>query len=83
MTATKKEGRSLGEYERAKRRAACAACSLPETIRAQIRTASDRRIKQSTVIEWLKEEHGLTISRAEFTSHGSGHHDQWDEEESG
>ena len=76
-----KQGRSLIQYERAKRRAACAVCSLPEELRAQVRAASDKKIKQGVVLEWLREEHHVTLARQDFVSHGAAHHDQWSEDE--
>jgi hypothetical protein len=81
MTKKAKTGRSLVEYDRAKRRAACAVCSLPEAVRGQIRGASERKIRQALVVEWLREEHHIKIARQEFVAHGAAHHDTWDEEE--
>lgn len=79
----KKKGRSLVDYERAKRRSACAVCSLPEVLYGEVRIARGRKIPQATVLEWLREEHGIALSRAQFTAHSAAHHDQWDEEVAG
>jgi len=76
----KRQGRSLVDYERAKRRSACAVCSLPDPLSAEVRAARSKKIPQTTVLEWLREEHGVTLTRAQFVAHSAAHHDQWDEE---
>lgn len=69
------KGLSLVDYARKKRTADCTVCALPEAVRQQMRNASDKKIKRETVIAWLKDEHGVVMSAAELTRHGSGHHD--------
>jgi len=71
-----KGGLSLVEYARKKRAADCPVCHLPEGIRQQMLTASDKKIKRSVVLAWLAEEHGITIDDAVLTVHYSGKHDQ-------
>lgn len=70
------KGRSLTDYVKAKRRAACAVCSLPDGIREEIRAARSRKINRDTIMDWLKEEHDITLTHDQFNSHQSGHHDR-------
>ncbi len=77
---TKKKRRSLLDYEKAKRRAACAVCSLPDALVSEVRGARTKKMPQATVLEWLREEHGITLTRSQFVAHSAAHHDQWDEE---
>ena len=70
-----KQPKTLLDFEKAKRMSACKICSLPDDIRQQIAGAG--RIKQAVVIEWLKSEHHIEVSRQDFTSHSSAHHDTW------
>lgn len=71
--------RSLVEFQRDKRRAACVVCSLPSDLYEQLKLARARKISQVEAIDWLKEEEGITITRADFSTHNSAHHDTWDE----
>ncbi len=73
--AESKGGRSLMDYVHEKRRAECPVCRLPDVIREQMATASDRKIKRSVVLAWLSDEHKIGLSDADLTSHYSGHHD--------
>lgn len=66
-----KQGRTLVDFVNAKRRASCAVCSLPDAIRAQVRSAPDKDIPRRVVREWLEAEHGIKISEAEFQTHAS------------
>ena len=76
----KKRKRSLLDFERDKRRAACAVCCLPEDIRDQLRLAREKKIPQAIVLEWLRGEHAITLARQDFVVHGAAHHDQWSDE---
>ena len=60
---------------RAARRAACAVCALPDKIREQTKTARDKKIDVSTVLEWLAAS-GYKIGESVYLAHGSGHHDR-------
>lgn len=74
--ATEGAGRSLTDYIRAKRREACAVCSLPDELREQVRIASTKKITRDVVLAWLREEHGVSLSRDDFQAHQAAHHDQ-------
>ena len=76
----KKHKRSLLDFERDKRRAACPVCVLPQDIRAQLRVAKEKKIPQAIVLEWLRGEHAITLARQDFVVHGAAHHDQWEAE---
>lgn len=77
MGATKAgAGRSLTDYVQAKRRAACAVCSLPEDIREQIKASRGRKVTRDTVLEWLRDEHGIDLTHEALTAHDSAHHDR-------
>ncbi len=80
---TSKKGRSLLDFERAKRRAACPVCSLPDAMLNELRAARAKKIPQNTVLEWLKTERGITLSRQEFLVHGAAHHEAWLEDSRG
>ena len=70
-----KGGLSLVEYARKQRQADCPVCRLPQEAREQMLTASDKKIRRSVVLMWLKEVHGVDLTDAELTSHYSGKHD--------
>ncbi len=76
-----KKKRSLVEFHRAKRRAACSVCSLPDAILGELKSAREKKISQDIVMEWLKAEHGITIPRQNFIAHGAAHHEVWANEE--
>lgn len=77
MVATKAgAGRSLTDYVQAKRRAACAVCSLPDAIREQVKAARGKKVTNDTVIEWLLSEHDITLTHEAFAAHNSAHHDR-------
>ena len=67
---------SLTEFVRAKRRADCRVCKLSDEVREQLVTASDRGIKQATVLEWLRDSVGVPITRDELSTHRNGRHDE-------
>lgn len=69
-------GLSLMEFVKKQRRADCAVCQLPEPLRRQMLSASEKKIKRAVVLSWLKEEHGIEISNEALTSHHSAHHDE-------
>jgi hypothetical protein len=72
---TKSEIMSLHEFARLQRREGCPVCKLPDYIREQIITASDRGIKRRQVLEWLREKVGVAISDQELSVHRNGRHD--------
>lgn len=76
-----KKKRSLVEFHRAQRRAACRVCSLPEDVLIELQEARRKKITHETVTEWLKAEHGISIPRQDFVAHGAAHHEQWADEE--
>lgn len=68
---------SLPAYMRAKTRAACPVCKLPDAIRAQLgRPAGRRGFSRADQIEWLREACGVQISVEELTAHLSGRHEE-------
>ena len=69
------ESKGLSLLDYANKQKSCVVCDIPEELRAQIRDASAKRIRRSTVLAWLKEEHGVEITAAELTSHTNGRHD--------
>lgn len=73
-----KAHRSLVQFVRDKKRAGCPVCMLPEAVRAEIEAARSRKIGRAEQIEWLKSEHRVTITRAQFDAHHSGRHEQAD-----
>ena len=66
---------TLVDFARKQRRAYCAVCQLPEEVRGQLRRASDRKISRVTVIAWLLEVQGISMTSDAMTTHYSGHHD--------
>lgn len=75
-----KQALSLTAFARGKtmeaRRAECPVCQLPAEVREQIASASDRGIKQPTVVEWLREMIGVEIARDALQTHRNGRHDE-------
>lgn len=74
--ATHKQPRSLVEFVRAKKRAGCKVCALPEAIRVELTGARTKKIPRAEQIEWLATDHHITVTSAEFDAHYSGKHDQ-------
>jgi FKBP-type peptidyl-prolyl cis-trans isomerase (trigger factor) len=70
----KPAGRSLADFVKHKRCEGCKVCALPKELLDQIRTASERKIKRTVVLEWLKSEHGAKISDADLTTHHGQRH---------
>jgi hypothetical protein len=68
--------RSLTDYVKAKRREGCPVCALGTTIIAQMKEASNKKIGRPVVVEWLSDEFGVTVTRADMDSHYNGRHDE-------
>lgn len=80
MPATKtKPARSLSQFARDKKRSGCRVCSLPPDVRAEVRGASAKKIPRPVVIEWLRTEHGVTITGTDMAAHVNARHDSGDE----
>lgn len=69
-------GLSLVEYVRERRRAECPVCRLPDAIRQQMAGASDKKIKRTVVLSWLKDEHKIDVTDSDLTTHYSAKHDE-------
>jgi hypothetical protein len=70
-----KAGRSLVDFNRAKRRSTCVVCQLPDEIRAQMRQAREKHIHRDVVVEWLEKEHRKKIAKTDLDAHTNGRHD--------
>lgn len=70
-----KKPRSIDEFMRDARKADCAVCKLPIEIRKQMVDARRRGIVVGVVIEWLKGEWGVAITREQWRTHQGGMHD--------
>ena len=68
-------GKTLLEFVRAKQRAGCKVCSLPDSVREEIRNARTKKITRRDVLEWLKTEVKSPVADAELTTHTNGHHE--------
>lgn len=68
--------KSLVEFVRAKRRVGCKLCALPEVIRAELAAARTKKIPRTLQLEWIKAEHRIVLTIADFDSHFSGKHEQ-------
>ena len=71
----KKTPQTLTAFVQSQKRAACAVCSLPEEIRAQLRAAS-KDITRRTIRAWLIAEYGKAPAESEMTRHSNGHHEE-------
>lgn len=69
-----KEARSLVEFVKAKKRADCPVCALPDAIREQIVGASDKKIKRPEIVAWLNEECGYSIQAGDLEKHVNARH---------
>ena len=69
-------GLSLMEYVREKRKESCPVCALPDAVREQMASASDRKIKRSVVVAWLRDEHKAEVSEDDINSHVNARHDK-------
>jgi len=74
--ATATPVRSLADFVRQKRRESCPVCKLPQEVRDQLATASDKGHKRRDVLEWLKVDAGVPITDTELTAHRNGRHDE-------
>lgn len=71
-----KQPRTITQFVRDKRRVGCPVCKIPAPIRAQMVEARRRsRITVATIVEWLKSEHGISITREQFRLHYGGLHE--------
>ena len=74
MSKSQKETLSLADFMRAKRRAECPVCQLPEEVTEQLAEAGRKKISRRDQIEWLNNELGIDISSADLDKHYSGRH---------
>lgn len=75
MKVKKAAPKTLTDFVKGKVRAACAVCSLPDAVLAQLRAARDKGIPRRTIRAWLLEEYGKSPIESEFTTHANGHHE--------
>lgn len=77
MALTPKKPRSILQYVKDHRLAACVVCrKLTPELLAQIKDATKRqRIPIETVLEWLAKEHGIRFTLDQWTTHRVGRHD--------
>lgn len=75
-TEAGKGGLSLVDYAREKRREGCPVCALPDAIRGQMANASDKKIKRSVVLDWLREEHAVDMADQDVSTHINARHDR-------
>lgn len=71
---SKKEILALVDYMKAKKRAECAVCQLPDAIREQLAEASSKKIKVRDQLEWLTEVVGAEVNESDLVSHRSARH---------
>jgi hypothetical protein len=57
------------------RRAKCAVCKLPRKVRDQMRDANKKSIPVPVIVEWLKTEHGVSITDDAVRGHARAQHD--------
>ena len=69
----------LAEFARARtidaRRAKCPVCKLPRAVRTQMRDANKKNIPVPVIVEWLKQEHGVTLGDDVVRGHARAQHD--------
>lgn len=70
-----KAAASLVEFVRDERRKDCPICKLPESVRAQLQEASQKKINMNTQVRWLNEVHGADVSYDDLKRHKDGRHD--------
>jgi hypothetical protein len=68
--------RSLLQFMRDKRKLTCKLCQLPETVRAELSEAREKKVPRALQLEWLVQEHGLKITGTELDIHRNGRHDE-------
>lgn len=76
MAGTKNDVRTLTDYMKAKKRAACPVCQLSDTVRRQLVEAREKGIRRRDQLEWLRVEVGADITDADLTQHVNGRHDE-------
>ncbi len=59
----------------AERKASCAICKLPETVRAEIRAARQKKLERQTINDWLKAQ-GFSVDDLDWQTHNAGLHEQ-------
>lgn len=67
--------KSLVEFMKDKKRAACQICSLDAEVRAQLAKAGEQGIKVADQVDWLIHEVGVAVTRADLDSHRSQRHE--------
>lgn len=70
----KPAGRSLVDFVKARKCEGCRVCALPKELLDQVRSASEKKIKRTVVLEWLNKEHGAKITDADLTAHYGQRH---------
>lgn len=75
MAAKEAKPRPLAVFYRDQRRANCAVCRLPIEVRADLKTAREKKIPRTVVLEWLNTEHKAKITGEQIQAHTNGHHD--------
>lgn len=71
-----KKPRSLVEFVRDMKRSNCAICAIPDPdIKAQLKAATEKKIKRGWVLQWLRDECGIEVTDADMNRHYSGRHD--------
>lgn len=75
MSKTKTEVRSLSDFVKAKKRADCPVCALPDDIREQLVEAGRKKIGRRDQVEWLNQEVGVDVTYDDLTSHCNARHD--------
>lgn len=71
----KRRPRSIVEFAHDQKRKGCPVCEVPLVIRQQIVSARAKRITVPVVLEWLKSEHGIRLTRGQIRLHYGGMHD--------
>lgn len=65
---------SLRTYATVQHRAACRVCQIPAPIMAEIAGRNKKTTSVAVVVEWLRAEHGISVTVQEFKAHGLGGH---------
>lgn len=70
---------SLAEFANARkvaeRKATCAICKLPDSVRAEVRAARQRKIERQIVNDWLRGQ-GYRVDDLDWQTHNAGLHEQ-------
>jgi hypothetical protein len=75
MKQTKPTRKSLDQFRMAKKQAVCNICALPAAVKRQLKNRDPHLVQLPIVIEWLKAEWGIVISRAEYLTHATAGHE--------